>query len=107
MGNSLGDYKIEKSSSADISNIKWTQKNPDDFNKTKNKKKTARKTSASNIIYTQKPKKIKLPVEKIFKIEAIMDNEKFKNKNKKAEKKFQTSSASYSLIHQGFTRPAR
>ncbi|MBA4718012.1 MAG: hypothetical protein HRO68_02490 [Nitrosopumilus sp.] len=50
MGKSLGDYTIEKSSSADIKNIKWTQKNPKDTDKLK-KKKTDKKfqnSSASN-----------------------------------------------------------
>ena len=105
MGNSLGDFKIEKSSTSDIRNIKWTLKNQRDANKTKNKKKTVKKTSPFNIIYTRKPKKIKPSVKKIFKIKMSTNNENFKKK--KADKKFQTSSASFCLIHQGFKRPAR
>ena len=38
MGNSLGDYIIERYSSSDIKNIKWTKKNPKDTTKTKKKK---------------------------------------------------------------------
>ena len=105
MGNSLGDYNIEKSSSSDLKNIKWSQKNPGDPNKSK--KKPARNTSPFNIIYTQKPKKIKSSVKKVFKIGVISDIEKLKNKKKEADKRFQTSSASYCLISQGFKRPAR
>ena len=38
MGKSLGDYNIEKSSSSDINNIKWSQKKPSNTEKSKNKK---------------------------------------------------------------------
>ena len=38
MVKSLGDYNKEKSSSADTKNIKWTQKNPNEPEKSKNKK---------------------------------------------------------------------
>lgn len=106
MGNSLGDFKIGRSSSSNIRNIKWTKKNPGYANKSKNKKKTARKTSPLNIIYTSKPKKIKSHVEKVFRIKVINDNEKL-NKNKDPDKRFQTSSASNCLISQGFKRKAR
>ena len=47
MGKSLMDYNIEQSSSADIKNIKWTQKNPTDPDKPKKKKK--KQTSPTNI----------------------------------------------------------
>ncbi len=40
MAKSLGEYVIEKSSSADIQNITWTKKNPKD---TKSKKKKPNK----------------------------------------------------------------
>ena len=107
MGKSLGDYNIEKSSSSDIKNIKWTQKNPVDTDKSKNKKKTKRKTSPSNIIYTPETKKVKPPVEKIFKVKEVIITEKSKNKKKKTDKKFQNSSISNCKIEQGFTRPGR
>jgi len=38
MGNSLGDYMLEQSSLSGASNIKWTQKNPADTEKSKKKK---------------------------------------------------------------------
>jgi len=107
MGKSLGDYNIEKSSSSDINNIKWTQKNPSDTEKSKNKKKTARKTSPSNIIYTDKIKKIKPYIEKVFKVKEVIDTKKSKNKNKTEDKKFQNSSADNCKIEQGFSRPGR
>ncbi len=110
MGNSLGDYNIERSSSSDIKNIKWTKKNPIDPDKSKNKKKKANKkflTSATNIIHSQKTKEIKPSIEKVFKIENAIDVDKSKNKKKKIDKRFQNSSASNCNIEQGFKRPAR
>ena len=107
MGKSLGDYKIGKSSSSDIRNIKWTQKNPVDTDKSKNKKKPAKNTSPLNIIYAQKTKKIEPSIEKVFKVDEVSDSEKSKNQKKTVDKKFQTSSASNYKIKQGFTRPGR
>jgi len=106
MGKSLGDYNIEKSSSVDIMNIKWTLKNPKDTEKSKKKKpdKKFQNSSASNIIYTQNTKKVKTPVEKVFKVKEIIDT---KSKKKKPVKKFQNSSASKCKIKQGFSRPGR
>ena len=106
MGKSLGDYNIEQSSSSDINNIKWTQKNSIDTDKPKNKKETAKKTSPTNIIYAHATKKAKPPVEKVFKVEEIIDT-KSKNKTKKIDKSFQNSSASNCKIKQGFSRPGR
>ena len=111
MGKSLGDYVIEQSSSSDIKNIKWTQKNPADAERSKNKEKKTDKrfqnSSASNVIYTHNDKKIKPSIEKIFKIESIIDAERSKNKEKKTDKRFQHSSASNCKIKQGFKRPGR
>jgi len=106
MGKSLGDYNIEKSSSSDIKNIKWSQKNPLDTEKPK-KKKTGKtsKISATNIIYTDETKKVTPIVDKIFKVEVDLDTEKPKKKN--ADKRFQNSSASNCKIKQGFKRPSR
>ena len=106
MGKSLGDYNIEKSSSSDLKNIKWSQKNPTDTEKPK-KKKTGKtsKISATNIIYTDETKKVTPIVDKIFKVEVDSDTEKPKKKN--ADKRFQNSSASNCKIKQGFIRPAR
>ena len=105
MGKSLGDYNIERSSSSDINNIKWTQKNSADAGKSKSKKPT-KNTSPSNIIYTQNTQKISEPIEKIFKIENSK-TDKPKNKKKNSDKKFQTSSASNCNIEPGFSRKAR
>ena len=107
MGKSLGDYNIEKSSSSDINNIKWSQKNPVDTEKPKNKKKASKNTSSTNIIYAQKTKKVESPVEKVFKVESIVEPEKSKNIKKSTDKKFQNSSAANCKIQQGFTRPGR
>jgi len=106
MGKSLGDYNVEKSSSVDIMNIKWTQKNPKDTEKSKKKKpdKKFKNSSASNIIYTQKTKKVKTPAEKVFKVEEIKDT---KSKKKKPNKKYQNSSASKCKIKPEFKRPGR
>jgi len=105
MGKSLGDYNIERSSSSDIKNIKWTQKNPTDTTKSKNKKKTT-KISSSNIIHISKTK-VKPPTEKVFKVDETMEIEKSKNKKKTTGKRFQNSSTSNCKIQPGFRRPAR
>ena len=105
MGKSLGDYNKERSSSSDINNIKWTQKNTTDSDKSKNNKPT-KNTSSSNIIYAQKTQTRVIPIKKIFKIENSK-TDKLKNKKKNLEKKFQTSSASNCNIEPGFSRKAR
>ena len=79
MAKSLGDYNIEKSSSSDLKNIKWIQKNPVDMDKLKSKKKTTRTTSPFNVIYTQETEKVQPPVKKVFKIIEVIDIEKSKN----------------------------
>ncbi len=106
MAKSLGEYVIEKSSSTDIQNITWTKKNPKDTTKLKKKKsdKKYKTSSASNIIYAQKTKKISPPATKVFKIE-VVDTEK--SKTKKSDKRHQNSSASKCKIKPEFKRPAR
>lgn len=106
MGKSLGDYRIETSSSSDLQNIQWSKKNTFDANDPK-KKKTGKKfnISPTNILHTSKPKKDQPIVEKVFKIENADDTDKPKNKN--ADKKFQNSAVSNSNIQKGFKRPAR
>ena len=101
MGKSLGDYMLEQSSLSGTSNIKWTQKNSADTEKLK-KKNTKKKTSPTNIIYTDK--KVKSHIEKIFKIERHTNIE---SKKEKASKKFQTSSASNFKIIPGFSQKGR
>lgn len=105
MGKSLGDYNIERSSSADINNIKWTKKNLVDTDKSKNKKPT-KNISPLNIIYAQNIQTTSEPIKKIFKIENTSKTNKLKNK-KNSDKKFQTSSASHCNIEPGFSRKAR
>ncbi|MCE9653522.1 MAG: hypothetical protein K8Q89_10810 [Nitrosarchaeum sp.] len=100
---SFGTYNIERSSSTDINNIKWTQKNPTDSDKPKNKKKITKNTSPSNIVYTE-TQKVKPTGEKVFKVVLNIES---KNKKKQENKKFQTSSASNCNIEPGFTRKAR
>src|SRR3989338_2208035 len=100
MGKSLGDYMLEQSSLSGTGNIKWTQKNPADTEKSK-KKKIEKKTSPTNIIYTDK---VKSHVEKIFKIEGHTNTE---SKKEKAGKKFQTSSAFNFKIIPGFSQKGR
>ncbi|MEK0369185.1 MAG: hypothetical protein QQN62_06255 [Nitrosopumilus sp.] len=107
MGNSLGDYIIERYSSSDIKNIKWTKKYPKDTKKTKKKKPNKKypHSSGSNIIYPQKIKKVSKPLEKVFKVEEIKESKK--SKEKKPNKKYQNSSASKCKIKQEFKRPGR
>jgi len=107
MGNSLGDYVIERSSSSDIKNIKWTKKNLTDTKKSKKKKpnKKYQNSSGSNIIHPQKTKKVSKPLEKVFKVEEIKESKK--SKEKKPNKKYQNSSASKCKIKPEFKRPGR
>jgi len=100
MGKSLGDYMLEQSSLSGTGNIKWTQKNPANIEKSK-KKKAEKKTSPTNIIYTDKSKS---HVEKIFKIEGHTNTE---SKKEKTGKKFQTSSAFNFKIIPGFSQKGR
>ena len=102
MGKSLGDYVLEQSSLSGTDNIKWTQKNPVDTEKSK-KEKAVRKTSPTNIIYTEDIK-VKSHIEKVFKIEEDSNTE---SKKEKTGKKFRTSSTSNFKIIPGFSRKGR
>ena len=103
MVKSLGDHNKEKSSTADFKNIKWTAKNLPNTKKPKNPNK--RKISPSNILPSNNKEKAKKPQDMVYKIEEDSDNKK--QKNQIIVKKFQKSSASNSLIKQGFKRPGR
>lgn len=97
---SFGDYTIAKSSSVDINNIKWIQKNQDTIKKPKKKEKT-KKISSSNIIYTDE---IENPtLDRIFKIQT-KHTELKKSKN---EKKVKTASTTSSKIQYSFSRRGR
>ena len=98
MVKSLGEFNISLSSSADIHNITWSQRNPRDIDIPKKRK--TRKISPTNIIYTTKIK-IKEAV-KIFKIKV---NDKPKKKN--VAERFQNASATICKIAQGFKRKGR
>ncbi|HEY5735679.1 MAG TPA: hypothetical protein VIS47_03895 [Nitrosopumilus sp.] len=103
MVKSLGDYNKEKSSSADTNNIRWTQKNPSEPEKIKNKRKT-KKISPTNIIYSDKIDDEQTD-ERIFKVDKKQDTGK--SKNKSSGKKFQKSSVSNCIIKPEFKRPGR
>ncbi len=107
MYKSLMDYNIERSSSADIKNIKWTQRHPKDTEKSKKKNadKRHQNSSVTNINYTQKTKKAKPSVVKVFKVKEIGGTKKSKKKN--ADKRHQNFSASNCKIKQGFSRKGR
>ena len=98
MVKSLGEFNISLSSSADIHNITWSQRNPRDIDIPKKRK--TRKISPTNIIYTTKIK-IKEAV-KIFKIKV---NDKPKKKN--VAERFQNASATICKIARGFKRKGR
>ena len=106
MGNSLGDYNIEQSSSYDIKNIKWTQKKSIKAEKSKNNKKVKKNISSTNIIHSSKLKKPQSEIKRISKV-VIINNKNLKNKKKITEKIIQNSSASNCKIKQGFKRPGR
>jgi len=98
MVKSLGEFNISLSSSADIHNIMWSQRNPRDTDIPKKRK--TRKISPTNIIYTTKIK-IK-EVAKFFKIK-----ENNKSKKKSIYEKFQNASKTICKIEQGFKRKGR
>jgi len=98
MPKSLGEYNISRSSSADINNIKWSPKKS--TNTDIPKKRKTRKTSSTNIIYTDKIK-----VKEAAKIFIVKENDKSKKNN--THEKFQNSSVTICKIGQGFKRPGR
>ena len=70
MRKTLGDYNIEKSSSADVNNINWSQKKLNDDKKPRKKKivKESQIPSGTNIIYKKNEDK-EIPTKKLFKID--------------------------------------
>ena len=85
MGKSLMDYNIERSSSTDIKNIKWTKKNPSDPNKSKKKKK--KQISPTNTL-SSIDTKTQTNNQKIFKIKDNIRTIKKKKTTSKASKCF-------------------
>jgi len=98
MFKSLGECNISLSSSADIHNITWSQRNPRDIDIPKKRK--TRKISPTNIIYTTKIK-----IKEAVKIFIVKENDKPKKKN--VGEKFQNASVTICKIEQGFLRKGR
>ena len=106
MRKTLGDYNIEKSSSADVNNINWSQKKIND-NKRPKKKKIVKKTqipSGTNIIYKNDDKKI-TSSKKIIKI----NNEQNSEKSKEITgKRFENKASSLGQVKErSYKRPGR
>ncbi len=104
MGKSLGDYNLEQSSSFNLKNIKWTQKNPSNIKKPKQSKNPNLPPLDHIAIY--KNHKDEASSNKLFIVESLVYN-KQKNKKSVVKKRFQNSSAAMSKIEQGFKRPGR
>ena len=100
---SLGEYNKKRSSSADVNNITWTQKNPTDPDKPRNKNK--KKISPLNIIPSTNNINTSKILEKVYKIEQVSNEGK--SKTEIHDRRFENSSASNCLIGPGFKRPAR
>ena len=100
---SLGDYNKKRSSSADVNNITWTQKNPTDPDKPRNKNK--KKISPLNIIPSTNNISTSRILERVYKIELVSNTNK--STTEKYDRRFENSSASKCLIGPGFKRPAR
>ena len=98
MVKSLVEFNISQSSSVDIHNIMWSQRNPRDIDIPKKRK--TRKISPTNIIYTTKIK-----IKEAVKISIVKENDKPKKKN--AGEKFQNASVTICKIEQGFKRKGR
>ena len=106
MRKSLGDYNIEKSSSADVNNINWSQKKVNDDKKPKKKKilKITQIPSGTNIIYKNEDEKI-VNSKKIIKI----NNEQNLQKSKKnIVKRIENKESSLGQVKErSYKRPGR
>jgi len=100
---SLGDYNKKRSSSTDVNNITWTQKNPTDPEKPR--KKNKKKISPLNIIPSTNDDKTSKILERVYKIEAATNEDK--SKREIEDRRFENSSASKCIIKPGFKRPGR
>jgi len=98
MVKSLAEFNISLSSSDDIHNITWSQRNPRDIDIPKKRK--TRKISPTNIIYTSEIK-----IKEAVKIFIVKENDKPKKKN--VGEKFQNASVTICKIEQGFSRKGR
>jgi len=106
MRKTLGDYNIEKSSSADVNNINWSQKKINDDKRPK-KKKIVKKTqipSGTNIIYKNDDEKI-TSYKKIIKINNAQNSEKSKEIT---GKRFENKASSLGQVKErSYKRPGR
>jgi len=107
MTKSLGDYNIEKSSSSDVNNISWSQKNQNEDNKPKKKKilKEGQMPSGVNIIYKKDSDEEKTIVKKVFIIE---DEQKSEKAKEEVGRRFENTSAILGTVKErAYKRPAR
>ena len=107
MTKSLGDYNIEKSSSSDVNNISWSQKNQNDDNKPKKKKilKEGQMPSGTNIIYKKDGDEEKIIAKKVFIIE---DEQKSEKAKEEVGRRFENTSAILGTVKErAYKRPAR
>ena len=106
MRKTLGDYNIEKSSSADVNNINWSQKKLNDDKKPKKKKivKEGQIPSGTNIIYKKNEEK-EIPTKKLFKIDNEQKGEKSKEEIGKRHENVASSLGQ--VKERSYKRPAR
>jgi len=106
MRKTLGDYNIEKSSSTDLNNISWSQKNQKEGDRPKKKKivKKSQIPSGTNIIYKKEGDK-KEDIGKIFKIKNEENSEKSKEETGKRYEN--TSSLLGQVKERSYKRPGR
>ena len=106
MRKTLGDYNIEKSSSADVNNINWSQKKLNDDKKPKKKKivKEGQIPSGTNIIYKKNDDK-EVPTKKLFKIDNEQKGEKSKEEIGKRHENVASSLGQ--VKEKSYKRPAR
>jgi len=106
MRKTLGDYNIEKSSSTNVDNINWSQKNVNDDKRPK-KKKIAKESQiplGTNIIY--KKNDDKEPISK--KIIKITNNQNSEKSKEITGKRFENKASSLGQVKErSYKRPAR
>ena len=104
MRKTLGDYNIEKSSSTDLNNISWSQKNQKEGDRPKKKKivKKSQIPSGTNIIYKKEEDKNE-DISKIFKIKNEENSEKSKEETGKRYEN--TSSLLGQVKERSYKRP--
>ena len=106
MRKTLGDYNIEKSSSADVNNINWSQKKLNDDKKPRKKKivKESQIPLGTNIVYKKNEDK-EIPTKKLFKIDNEQKGEKSKEEIGKRHENVASSLGQ--VKEKSYKRPAR